>query len=98
MEPAAPEPAETGPVEIGVKAQVAELERGGWITAAHAGAVALALRAARDVDQSEGKGAPSGRANLLRSAKEILEMLPGPEIATGQDFEAALAAIQGTPS
>src|SRR5690606_32202726 len=68
-----------GPVEAGISEQVDRLRGDGWITPHHAGFVALALRAARDVDQSAGKGAPSGRANLLRVMNEILESLPHPE-------------------
>lgn len=82
-----------GPVEQGIAEQVEILKADGWITAHHAGQVALAVRTARDVDQSQGRGAPSGRANLLRVMKEVLEMLPQPEAAAGDALDKALVAI-----
>lgn len=97
----APKPAETleaGPVEIGIGVQIEKLTADGWITGHHAGQVALAVRAARDVDQSQGKGAPSGRANLLRVMKEILEMLPQPEQQTSGALDKALEAIMSGDS
>lgn len=82
-----------GPVETGIKQQIDRLTADGWVTDHHAGQVALAIRAARDVDESAGKGAPSGRANLLRAMKEILEMLPQPEASTDGEFNQLLAAV-----
>lgn len=82
-----------GPVETGISAQIEQLTGDGWITGHHAGFVALAIRAARDVDQSAGKGAPSGRANLLRVMNEILDSLPHPEDQSGDALDKALAAI-----
>lgn len=87
------DPDQIGPVEIGITAQVAQLTADGWITGHHAGLVALALRTARDVDQSTGKGAPSGRANLLRVMNEILDSLPSPEDQSGDALDKALAMI-----
>lgn len=88
-------PHEPGPVERGVTEQVEQLRRDGWITVHHAGTVALVLRAARDVDESAGKGAPSGRANLLRVMNEILAELPAPEAAQDGALEKALEALNG---
>lgn len=88
-----PEKPEPGPVEIGIQAQIEKLTEDGWISQHHAGQVALAVRAAQDVDQSAGKGAPSGRANLLRAMKEILEMLPQPELIQGDALDRALEAM-----
>lgn len=96
LAPPPPDPGEPGPVEVGIMAQVEKLREDGWITGHHAGQVALAIRTARDVDKSEGKGAPSGRANLLRVMKEILEMLPQPEQAASDALDRALAAMMGT--
>lgn len=87
------ETTEAGPVELGIAVQIERLTEDGWITGHHAGQVALAIRAARDVDQSQGKGAPSGRANLLRVMKEILEMLPQPEQAADGALELALKTM-----
>ena len=56
--------------------QIEALHRLGYIEPHHAGQVQLALVAARDIDWSTGRGAPSGRANLLRVMNEILERLP----------------------
>lgn len=88
-----PENTEPGPVQIGIQAQIEKLTEDGWISMHHAGQVALAVRAAQDVDQSAGKGAPSGRANLLRAMKEILEMLPQPELIQGDSLDRALEAM-----
>ena len=93
LEPKKPEKPQPGPVEIGIQAQVKKLTEDDWITDHHAGQVALAVRAAQDVDQSAGKGAPSGRANLLRAMKEILEMLPQPELIQGDALDRALEAM-----
>lgn len=93
-----PESKEPGPVELGITEQIEKLTADGWITGHHAGQVALAVRAARDVDQSQGKGAPSGRANLLRVMKEILEMLPQPEQQTSGALDRALEAIMAGDS
>lgn len=83
-----------GAVEIGVKNQLDALETAGHLTAEHAGVRALALTAARDVDMSTGVGAPSGRAQLLRTLNEILASLPVAPPAAEQDaFNAALEAI-----
>lgn len=88
-----------GPVETGITKQVNQLTADGWVTTNHAGYVALAIRAARDVDQSAGKGAPSGRANLLRVMNEILESLPHPEDTSGDALDKALAfMMQPTPA
>lgn len=89
---------EAGPVEMGITEQIEKLTQDGFITTHHAGQVALAVRAARDVDQSQGKGAPSGRANLLRVMKEILEMLPQPEQQTSGALDRALEAIMTADS
>ena len=93
LAPKPPKKPDPGPVEIGIRAQVTKLSEDGWITEHHAGQVALAVRAAQDVDQSAGKGAPSGRANLLRAMKEILEMLPQPEAIQGDALDRTLEAI-----
>lgn len=87
------EPVEMGDVEKGVRAQVEKLQQDGYVTGHHAGAVALVIRAARDVDQSAGKGAPSGRANLLRVMNEILSELPAPEVQQSDALDRALEAI-----
>lgn len=84
-----------GAVEIGVKNQLDALEKAGHLTAEHAGVRALALTAARDVDMSAGQGAPSGRAQLLRTLNEILASLPvAPPAAEEDKFYAALEVVK----
>lgn len=86
-------PGKPGYVESATLEMVAELRRDGWITGHHAGPVALAVVTARRVDASEGRGAPSGQANLLRAMKEIFELLPAPETASSDALDKALAAM-----
>lgn len=84
-----------GDLESGVKAQIKELESQGVIRAEHSGIVALAIRAAREADQSEGIGAPSGRAALLKTMNEILSSLPQPENTGGSsELDRVLEAIR----
>jgi hypothetical protein len=80
-------------VTTAVTAQVAALRSLGYIEDHHAGQVALALAAARDIDRSFGRGAPSGRANLLRVMNEILESLPQPETASKDKLDQVLQVI-----
>ena len=75
-------PAEEGSLEHAVMLQVEALERLGYIEDHHKAQVMLAVVAARDIDHSTGRGAPSGRANLLRVMNEILERLPQPVAAS----------------
>lgn len=70
---------EIGPLERAVQLQIEALQRMGIIEEHHVGQCVLARAAARDIDRSTGKGAPSGRAQLLRVMNEILATLPAPE-------------------
>lgn len=85
---------EKGPLEEAIEVQIAALEADGFIDAKHAGLKQLALTAARDVDRSEGRGAPSGRANLLRVMNEILANVPQPEQANQDQLDAAVEALR----
>lgn len=84
----------SGSLERSVRDQVTKLEQLGYIEAHHAGLVELALVTARDIDRSFGKGAPSGRANLLRVMKEIFEILPQPETASKDTLDELVAALR----
>lgn len=88
-EPTPPE----GGLEKMVRVQVEKLRTLGYIEEHHSAKVELAIVAARDIDRSTGKGAPSGRANLLRVMNEILETLPQPEQASQDALTTALQFI-----
>ena len=93
LAPKEPDPDHRGPVEQAVRKELEQKRGTGLITDAFAGWEALAIRAARDVDQSAGIGAPSGRAKLLEVANSILENLPQPEVAQTSDLDRVLATI-----
>ena len=82
-----------GTVEAEVRRQVAKLQELGYIEDHHAGLVALAVATAADIDRSFGKGAPSGRANLLRVMNEILQTLPQPEMASKSKLDEVVDAM-----
>lgn len=83
-----------GPVESGVISQLEALRKEGYLSLEHSGLEALAIAAARDVDLSTGKGAPSGRAQLLRTMNEILANLPvAPPVAETEFLEKTLQAV-----
>lgn len=84
-------PGAPGYVEAATVVMVDKLRADGWISDWHAGPVALAIVTARRVDASEGRGAPSGQANLLRAMKEIFELLPTPESVSSDALDKALA-------
>lgn len=89
---------EPGFVEAATLRMIEKLEADGWITVHHAGPCALAIVTARRVDSSEGRGAPSGQANLLRAMKEIFELLPTPENASSDALDKALEFMTATES
>lgn len=91
VEGSAPE----GTLQHSVALQVRALQTMGYIEEHHAAQVHLALVAARDIDMSTGRGAPSGRANLLRVMNEILERLPQPEAASVDKLGEVLTVLQG---
>lgn len=93
LAPEEPDPDHRGSVEVAVRKEIESKRRTGLINDSFAGWEALAIRAARDVDQSAGIGAPSGRAKLLEVANSILENLPQPEVAQTTDLDRALEAI-----
>lgn len=82
-----------GSLAAAVAKQIEALKSLGYIEMNHAAQVELALVAARDIDRSFGKGAPSGRANLLRVMNEILESLPQPEAASKDKLDEVVAAM-----
>lgn len=86
-------PVNAGSMEKAVHAQVEVLRRLSYIEPHHAAQVELALHAARDLDRSVGRGAPSGRANLLRVMNEILESLPQPEAASKDALDGVLELL-----
>jgi hypothetical protein len=83
-----------GDLETHVQKQITKLQALGYIEDHHAGLVQLALVTARDIDRSFGKGAPSGRANLLRVMNEVLSTLPQPEAASRDSLEQVVAALR----
>lgn len=91
VEPPAPE---VGPLEEATKRQIAKLTEDGFLSDAHAGQAALAIIAARDADRSQGRGAPSGRANLYRVLNEIFSNIPQPEPVSQDQLDAAVEAIR----
>jgi hypothetical protein len=86
--------APAGPMELAAQRQVDALTRQGHLEEHHAGLVALTLAAARDIDRSFGRGAPSGRANLLRVMREIFEILPAPVAASQDMLDTVLSALR----
>lgn len=94
LEQASPPRPGAGELEKAVKRQLDKLRDLSYIEEHHAGLVQLALSAARDVDRSEGRGAPSGRANLLRVMNEILAAVPQPEAASKDALDAVLDAMR----
>ncbi len=93
FEPQRPDAGEPGYMEQETRKQINKLTELGYLQEHHAGQVALAIVTARQIDRLDGRGAASGQANLSRALKEIFEMLPQPEAATGDTFEAAVQAI-----
>lgn len=89
-----PPSAPPGVLEKAVDAQVKKLRELGYIEDHHAALVELARVTARDIDRSFGRGAPSGRANLLRVMNEVLESLPQPEAASSDQVGDVVAAIR----
>ena len=82
-----------GTLEIELGKQISALRDLGYIEPHHSGLVALALATAHDIDRSAGRGAPSGRANLLRVMNEILQTLPQPETASKDKLDDVIAAL-----
>lgn len=93
FEPPSPDARKPGYVEQETLKQIEALRALGYIEAHHSGQVALAIYTARQLDRMEGRGAASGQANLTRALKEVFELLPQPEAATGDTFDAAIRAI-----
>lgn len=68
-----------GFVEAAMHRQIAALQQHGDVDERHAGALALALVAARQIDEMGSHGRPSGRALMLQAAVRVLELLPDVE-------------------
>ena len=82
-----------GFIEQETHRQIESLRAMGYIEDHHAGQVALAITTARALDQAQGKGAPSGYANLTRAMKEIFETLPAPEAASADALDKVLTFL-----
>lgn len=65
-----------GYVERALAEQVEAMRETGELDNRHSALVALAHSAARQVDSMGEIGRPSGRANMLRAAREVFELLP----------------------
>lgn len=85
-----------GQLELHIRKQTDSLTDLGYLEDHHAGLVHLAIVTAQDIDRSQGRGAPSGRANLLRVMNEILESLPQPEAASKDKLDLVLDALRDT--
>ena len=83
-----------GSLEQATTKQIDRLRELGYLEDHHAGLAELARVAARDIDLSFGRGAPSGRANLLRVMNEIFESLPQPEQASKDALSEVVAALE----
>ncbi len=88
-----------GYVETETLKAIETLRETGLLGGESAGMVALAVIAARNVDRMGDRGAPSGRANLISSAKDCLESLI-PEVkadVSTQRLQEVLTAIRDEP-
>lgn len=94
LEPPAEQPGDGLTVEAAMRQQLTKLRELGYIEDHHAGLVLLAITTARDIDRSQTKGMPSGRANLYRVMNEILERIPQPEAASKDALDSVLDAIR----
>ena len=74
-----PEDAPAGPIETGLATALAELEAGGWVTAAHAHIVALARAAAQRADRLPLHEKAYAVAQVLTAAAKVYELLPTPD-------------------
>lgn len=87
----APKAPVKGFVEVETEKTLNALRASGAISDVNAGLAALALIAARNVDTMGAVGAPSGRASVLSSAKDIfLALMPE---STQDSSESVLAGV-----
>lgn len=79
-----PAPVYGGPgyVEQAMQRQIEAMHRSGDVDDRHAGALALAMVAARQIDTMGGAGRPSGRAMMLQAVVRVMELLPEVENAS----------------
>lgn len=90
---------EGGYVETELGKQISRQQAAGEVDDRHAGIVALAVVAARNVDNMGYVGRPSGRANMLRAAREVFEMLPEPETGQADDaFRGIVDSLTAAPA
>lgn len=82
-----------GYVERCLEHQVQRLYDAGNLDDRHAGTVALALVAARNVDSMGFVGKPSGRSMMIKAAKDVFELLPSPEIASNDSLDELRAML-----
>lgn len=83
-----------GFVEEAMRRQIDAMQRDGSLDERHAGAVALALVAARNADTMGDFGKPSGRAMMLTAITKVFELLPEIEMATEDTMDALLKELQ----
>ena len=86
---------EPGYVEAALIQQITAMREHGHIDDRHAGTVALARVAAQQVDDMGLVGRPSGRANMLRAAREVFELLPEVEQDNADVFSELLTFVKG---
>lgn len=90
-----PKRTEKGNVEVEMEKQINKLRELGLINDAHSGTVALCILAARNVDEMGDRGAPSGRAQLLKSVSDVFAMLPSADDVSDDAVDKIVAAIRG---
>lgn len=83
-----------GYVEREMRTQIQRMAASGEVDDRHAGLIALAMVAARNVDTMGFEGRPSGRANMLRAAREVFEMLPEVQAVDTDGFQEIVAALR----
>ncbi|MDO5618028.1 hypothetical protein [Kocuria sp.] len=85
-----------GPVEAGVRQQVAALQEADVLHPHHNGVVALAIVTAQEIDlENLTSGKAYGKAQLITALNAILENLPQVDQVATDDLDRALAAVQG---
>lgn len=95
IEPPSPTYGREGFVEAAMRRQVEAMTLAGTLTNEHAGAIALAMTAARQVDNiGSGGGRPSGRAMMLTAATKVFELLPQPEAVSEDKWETLMKELR----
>lgn len=84
----------TGFVEAAMNRAIDAMQKTGDVDDRHAGSLALALVAARQVDEMGSHGRPSGRAMMLQAVVRVLELLPDPETANEGELSRLVAELE----